>query len=146
MSTAIRRRLWAGLVITLWFAGIGIPHAAVPSAGDAAKTLTPRDPFQTPLSKGDPGPGPSALETYELHALTLVAVIWDSATPRAMVEDSAGIGYTIVIGTPIGISHGVVKEIDPDRVVVEESYKDLFGEEKTHVAVMKLRPDGMKTR
>jgi Tfp pilus assembly protein PilP len=137
MSAAIRR-FSAGLFITLCFAGIGISGAAVPSAADPAATLGPRDPFQAPNVE-------PPLSTYDLHALTLVGVIWNSATPRAMVEDSAGLGYTIGVGMPIGTSHALVKEIDPDRVVVEERYKDIFGEEKTHVAVLKLRPDGRKT-
>jgi Tfp pilus assembly protein PilP len=146
MGNAIPRPFSAGLVLALWFTGIGVSHAVLPDAGDATAMLAARDPFEAPnVQPPPPEPRKSPLETYDLHALTLVAVIWDSATPRAMVEDSGGLGYTIGVGTPIGTSHGVVRTIEPDRVVVEESYKDFFGDEKTDVAVLKLRSEGKKT-
>jgi len=47
-----------------------------------------------------------------------------------MVEDSSGMGYLITIGTPIGRNGGVVKVIEPGRVVVEERLFDFYGREQ----------------
>jgi Tfp pilus assembly protein PilP len=44
-----------------------------------------------------------------------------------MVEDAAGIGYTIGVGTAIGNARGIVKAIEPDRVIVEEQFSDFYG-------------------
>jgi Tfp pilus assembly protein PilP len=44
-----------------------------------------------------------------------------------MVEDSAGLGYVIKVGTPIGNHDGKVKAIHRNEVVVEEFYSDDYG-------------------
>ncbi len=45
---------------------------------------------------------------------------FEQTPPRAMVEDSAGLGFILLPGTPIGPNGGVVTEIKPRQVVVEE--------------------------
>ena len=55
-----------------------------------------------------------------------------------MVEDSAGLGYIITTGTPIGSSGGVVRSIEPRRVVIEESTRDFYGDAKPKEVVMEL--------
>ena len=55
-----------------------------------------------------------------------------------MVEDSAGLGYIITTGTPIGSSGGVVRSIEPRRVVIEESTRDFYGDTKPKEVVMEL--------
>jgi hypothetical protein len=55
-----------------------------------------------------------------------------------MVEDSAGLGYIITTGTPIGSSGGVVRSIEPRRVVIEESARDFYGDVKSKEVVMEL--------
>jgi Tfp pilus assembly protein PilP len=80
------------------------------------------------------------LETYQLGQLKLVGVVAQPAAGgyRAMVEDSAGLGYIITTGTPIGSSGGVVRSIEPRRVVIEESTHDFYGDVKSKEVVMEL--------
>jgi hypothetical protein len=114
--------------------------ALVPTAG-------PRDPFRPFNLALRPRPVETPrtpLEQYDVHALKLVAVIYDTQNPKAMVEDDTGLGYTIGLGTKIGNQGGVVKAIDPDRVVVEEEFVDFYGEKKKSEIVLRLKPEGEK--
>jgi type IV pilus assembly protein PilP len=83
----------------------------------------------------------SPLERLELSQLKLVGIIWDTKDPRAMVEDNAGLGYVIKIGTPIGSHDGKVKAIHQAEVVVEEFYSDDYGARKRREVGMKLLTD-----
>ncbi len=90
-----------------------------------------RDPFRpmtlrTKVSKA-PRENLSPLERYELSQLKLVGIVWDIKEPRAMVEDSGGLGYVVKVGTPIGSNDGKVKAIHRNEVVVEEFYSDDYG-------------------
>ncbi len=80
----------------------------------------------------------SPLERYELGQLKLVAIVWNIKEPRAMVEDSAGLGYILKVGTPIGTSEGKVKAIKPTEVVIEESVTDFYGARKQREVSLKL--------
>jgi type IV pilus assembly protein PilP len=80
----------------------------------------------------------SPLERFELGQLKVVGIVWDIKEPRAMIEDTAGLGYTILVGTPIGGSEGKVKAINRNEVVVEESFQDFSGKKKTREVLMKL--------
>ena len=117
-------------------AAAGIPSAAAPA----------RDPFRpiflTRKAKVEKPKTP--LEQYDVGALKLVAVIYDTQNPKAMVEDDAGLGYTVGIGTAIGNAGGVVKGIEPDRVIVEEEFIDFYGEKKKTQVVLRLKPEGEK--
>jgi Tfp pilus assembly protein PilP len=55
-----------------------------------------------------------------------------------MVEDSAGLGYTVKVGTPIGSNDGRVKVIGRDQIVVEEIYVDAYGARKKRDIAMRL--------
>jgi len=123
---------------------------AAPAAAAAAPTPAsggPRDPFRPfnlalrPKVVETPR---TPLEQYNVGSLKLVAVIYDTQNPKAMVEDDSGLGYTIGIGTKIGDQGGVVKLIDPDRVVVEEDFVDFYGEKKKTEIVLRLKPEGEK--
>ena len=80
----------------------------------------------------------SPLERFELGQLKVVGIVWDVKEPRAIIEDTAGLGYTISVGTPIGGSEGKVKAITRNEVVVEESFQDFSGKKKTREVLMKL--------
>lgn len=101
-----------------------------------------RDPFRPLALKAKPVQRPretlSPLERYELGQLKLVGIIWNVQEPRAMVEDDAGLGYTVKAGTPIGQNDGKIKSIQPTEVVVEEFFIDFYGERKSRVISMKL--------
>ena len=104
-----------------------------------------RDPFRPPNIQARTGTRSrdnlSPLERFELGQLKVVGIVWDVKEPRAMIEDSAGLGYTILVGTPIGASEGRVKGIHRDQVVVEEFFEDVSGKRKTREISMKLSTD-----
>ena len=78
------------------------------------------------------------LERYEIGQLKLVGVIWDVKDPKAMIEDSAGLGYVVNIGTPIGTNDGKIKAITPKEIIIEEFYVDLYGAKKKRDVDMRL--------
>ena len=103
-----------------------------------------RDPFRPYVeSPGYPSPTGeiTPLQQYELSQLRLVAIITDkgdSSGSRAVVEDSAGLGYILRVGTPIGRASGRVTAIERDRVVVEQWPSNVFGEQERTVIVKEL--------
>jgi Tfp pilus assembly protein PilP len=105
-----------------------------------------RDPFRpfTLNARGTPArrsENLSPLERYELGQLKLVGVLWDMKEPNAMVEDSAGLGYRIKVGTLIGSNDGKVKAIQRDGIVVEEFYVDLYGAKSKREVKIRLFPE-----
>jgi Tfp pilus assembly protein PilP len=119
-----------------------VPKQAVDPAGPAKAKEIQRDPFQPMASRPKVNKVPrenlSPLERYELSQLKLVAIVWDSKEPRAMVEDSSGLGYVVKLGTPIGSNDGKVKAIHRSEVVVEEFYSDDYGMRKKREVGLKL--------
>jgi hypothetical protein len=57
-------------------------------------------------------------------------VIWETGEPRALIEDSGGLGYIVMRGTLVGPHGGIIKAIEPKRVVVEEYQTDFFGKRR----------------
>jgi Tfp pilus assembly protein PilP len=113
-------------------------HAPV-NGTNGAKALAERDPFRPftlDLRRQVRAPR-SPLQRYELRQLTLAATIWDASPPRAMVQDSAGMGYIVTIGTPMGSNGGYVTAIEPERLVVEERVVDYYGKELVSRVVMR---------
>jgi type IV pilus assembly protein PilP len=80
----------------------------------------------------------SPLERYELGQLKLVGIVWHVKEVSAMIEDPAGLGYVVKVDTPIGPNDGKVKAIQPDQIIVEETYVDLFGGKKRREVNIKL--------
>jgi type IV pilus assembly protein PilP len=97
-----------------------------------------RDPFRGPNLVAPEGVARTPLERYQVGQLKLVGVIWETEAPRAMVEDSVGLGYIIRTGTAIGSSGGVVRRIEPRRVLIEERVADFYGEKQPREVVMEL--------
>jgi type IV pilus assembly protein PilP len=83
----------------------------------------------------------SPLQRFEITQLKLTGLVLDLRTPRAMVQDNSGMGYIITPGTPIGRRHGVVKSIEPGRVIVEEAVLDYYGRQQLHQVVMEMAKD-----
>ncbi len=71
------------------------------------------------------------LQLYDLNDLRLVGIIILPGKKVAMIEDPAGKGYQISVGTLIGKSGGRVVEIRKDEVVVEEKFMDDMAQTKT---------------
>ena len=118
--------------------------AAAPSLVPTPGLRDPFRPFNLALRPKPVETPRTPLEQYDVGALKLVAVIFDTQNPKAMVEDDTGLGYTVGLGTKIGNQGGVVKTIEPDRVVVEEDFVDFYGEKKKSEIVLRLKPEGEK--
>lgn len=78
------------------------------------------------------------LQKVELDKLKLVAVVVGTATPMAMVEDPAGKGFTLKIGTLVGKRLGQVKHIRRGEVVVQEEFRDFTGKRIPQLKELKL--------
>jgi Tfp pilus assembly protein PilP len=101
-----------------------------------------RDPFRSfiedqkkRLAKSERGP----LEQFDLSQLTVVAVVWGTGRPRALVEDPSGRGYVVQVGTPIGKNDGTVTSIGDNAVTVRETYVDYLGAQTSKVIEMRTR-------
>lgn len=98
-----------------------------------------RDPFRPPPNVvADKAVARTPLEAYEIGQLKLVGIVKDAGTVRAMVEDSAGLGYIVTTGTPIGLGGGVVRSIEQRRVLIQETTTTLYGEKQAKEVVMEL--------
>ena len=118
--------------------------ARAPAAPDAVYDSTGRrDPFRPPRANQTTlaGEARTPLQRYDLGQLKLVAVIYDADKPTAVVEDDAGLGYIVKVGTPIGANGGAVKSIEKGTVRVEEESIDFYGDRQTSVVVMELATD-----
>ncbi len=115
---------------------------AEPAAAPRYSSAGKRDPFQPlPLkvqAKRRLRENLSPLERYDLGQLKLVGIVWEVKAPRAMVEDAAGLGYVVGVGTSIGPNDGKIKEIKPTEVVIEETYIDFYGARKNRQVNMRL--------
>lgn len=81
------------------------------------------------------------LEKMDLGQLKLVAVVWNIANPKGMVEDSTGKGYILSFGTPIGKNKGKVTQINSSGILVTERFEDSSGKFKSRQITLKLYPD-----
>jgi Tfp pilus assembly protein PilP len=120
------------------------PTAAPAAKSPAAGLRDPFRPFNLALRPKPVETPRTPLEQYDVGALKLVAVIYDTQNPKAMVEDDTGLGFTVGVGTRIGNQGGVVKVIEPERVLVEEEFVDFYGEKKKSEIVLRLKPEGEK--
>ena len=81
------------------------------------------------------------MQKKSLSELKLVAIISDVGNPRALVEDSSGLGYIIQVGTLIGDRklQGRVTKIYEDSIDIQQmvGYR---GEEKPMIKKLRLRP------
>jgi len=86
------------------------------------------------------------LQRYELPQLQVVGVLLDLEPPRAMVQDSSGMGFIVTPGTLIGRRRGVVTDIQPRQVVVEETYVDFYGREQVKKVVLEMPKEDESSR
>ncbi|HIB53385.1 MAG TPA: hypothetical protein EYO39_00935 [Nitrospirales bacterium] len=103
-----------------------------------------RDPFRSILdveqSSVRTGAPLTPLEQFEPHQLRLVGIIWNSAGYHALLETPDGMAYTARLGTAIGVS-GTVSSVSEDHLVVQQSVRDVFGENKFQEVALNLYPD-----
>ena len=81
------------------------------------------------------------MQLFEPGQLTLVALLKSKNRYLAMVEDFTGRGYVIREGMKIG-RRGVIKEILPNKVLIEEVAMTRAGKELRNEIVMALRKEG----
>jgi len=103
-----------------------------------------RDPFRSfeweersrlALDIAERGP----LEQYDVNQLSLLAVVWNTGSARALVQDPAGNSYIVGEGARIGKNEGRVIEIGDNLIVVKETYVDFLGQETTKDIEMRIR-------
>ena len=83
----------------------------------------------------------TGMQLFEPGQLTLVGLMKVQNRYVAMVEDFKGQGYIIEEGTKIG-RRGVVKDIVPNKVLIEEVAVTRAGRELRNNIVMALRKEG----
>lgn len=77
----------------------------------------------------------------------LKAIIWGGMGRRAVIEDSAGKGYIVTVGTPAGDKNGTITEIFNDRLVIQQEIWD--NQSKRIVprdSIVKLKKESEKQR
>jgi len=101
-----------------------------------------RDPFRSfvldeaqRLTKHERGP----LEQFDLSQLSVVAVVWGTQRPRALVTDPSGRGYVVQEGTTIGKNDGQVIRIGDTTMLVRETYVDYLGAATSKEIEMRVR-------
>jgi type IV pilus assembly protein PilP len=120
---------------TLFLVGVAdLPVRAQEETGEDSYRYDPagkRDPFLSPFyhqpEQTTPEEAKTPLQRFDLGQLKLVGIILEEKEPKALIEDSGGLGYIVTRGTPIGSKGGVIKAIEPKRVVVEEYETDFYG-------------------
>ena len=150
------RSFFFALVLTLPWFGLRAAAAVRPPEGVAGEgendpsyvyeSAGKRDPFRPLFLDTKVAARPKVepltpLQRYELGQLRLVGIIHQLEPPRAMVEDSSGLGFILTPGTPVGPNGGVVAEIRPREVVVEEWHTDVIGQEHRTQHVLALSSD-----
>jgi hypothetical protein len=126
-------------------AGEGAAGQPAPAAALGDGRRDPFRPFTLDLQHAEPeGEILSPLQRYEIAQLKLTGLVLDMRPPRAMLQDNSGMGYIVTPGTPIGRRHGVVKSIEPGRLVVEEVVLDYYGRQQPHQVVVEMPRDDKK--
>ena len=83
----------------------------------------------------------SGMQLFEPGQLTLVALMQKGSEDIAMVEDFTGKGYVLTEGIKIG-RRGVVKDIAPNSVLIEETAVTRAGKKIITEVVMILKKEG----
>ena len=119
---------------------VQVARAVEPSGDIPYDPAGRRDPFRPPRAgTAQTGEPRTPLQRYEIGQLKLVAIIYETREPRAVVEDDQKLGYIVKVGTPIGPNGGVVRSIDRGRVVIAEQAVDYYGEQRANEVTMELR-------
>ncbi|MFW6005323.1 MAG: pilus assembly protein PilP [Desulfonatronovibrionaceae bacterium] len=81
------------------------------------------------------------LEKIELSQLKLVGILWRNElgfSPLAMVELPDRKGFILRQGLSIGRNQGRIVSILPDRVIISEKVRDVYGTMREKTSVLKL--------
>ncbi len=83
----------------------------------------------------------TGMQLFEPDQLKVVGLLAIGKNKKAMVQDLIGQGYTIEVGTLVG-KRGVVKDISPKGVIIEETAITRAGKKKITTIMMTLKPEG----
>jgi len=83
----------------------------------------------------------SGMQLFEPGQLTVVAIVKSMEKEFAMVQDFTGKGYIITKGIKIG-RRGVITDIIPNQVIVEETAYTRSGKKLTNEIIMYLKQEG----
>ena len=86
-----------------------------------------RDPFVPITGKRVASFSENPLESFDLLQFQLKGLIVGMGEPKAVVVAPDGKSYILKKGLRIGKSKGVIRDINRDRILVEERYQDLSG-------------------
>jgi len=127
---------------------------AVDSRAQTGEAGDPVSYLYDPIGKRDPfksfivvSPEPTALRENEMltplqrldiNQLRLVGTVTGKGSERALVEDAAGKGYILSMGSYVGKNGGKVVKITDGKVIIEEFYIDYFGKKQSKMISMKL--------
>jgi len=86
-----------------------------------------RDPFVPITGKRVASFSDNPLESFDLLQFQLKGLIVGMGEPKAVVVAPDGKSYILKKGLRIGKSKGVIRDINRERILVEERYQDLSG-------------------
>ena len=145
-------RILLRLFLLLWVGGtFSLPFPGLCAWAQDADAET-RSYFYDPVGRRDPFLSPfhvapeqvvieearTPLQRFDLGQLKLVGIVWETHTPKALIEDTGGLGYIVEAGTLIGTNGGVIRMIEPRRIVIEEYKTDFYGKRQIQQRELKL--------
>jgi type IV pilus assembly protein PilP len=101
-----------------------------------------RDPFLPALGKNVASFAANPLESFDLVQFQVRGLIIGLGEPKALVAAPDGKAYILKTGLRIGKSNGVIRDINRERILVEEQYQDLSGTTHTNVQEIKVPKRG----
>lgn len=108
-----------------------VETAVTASAPEEGRYVYPRegrrDPFVPMVGKKVSTFAENPLESFDLMQFRLKGVIVGLGEPTALVVAPDGKSYLLKKGVRIGKSNGVIRDINRERILVEEQYQDLSG-------------------
>ena len=96
-----------------------------------------RDPFVPITGKRVASFSDNPLESFDLLQFQLKGLIVGMGEPKAVVVAPDGKSYILKKGLRIGKSKGVIRDINRDRILVEERYQDLSG--TTRIIIQEIK-------
>ena len=124
----------------------GEAEAAPPETAFTYSPVGKRDPFRSFLAdleaqRENEAQRPlSATEQFDIDQYRLTALVTGTSQPKAMVEDPAGVGHTLRVGSRLGKNGGRVTRISATGVLVTEELVNGVGKRVRVPVTLKL-PD-----
>ena len=94
-----------------------------PAEAAPAQLLATEEEFEPPPEPQRPLTPLQKMNLGEIEK-GLKAIAWGEMGRRALVEDSAGKGYIVTVGTPAGERNGVITDIFNDHIVIQQQFWD----------------------